>query len=120
MTHSTGRPATTAEAPLVLEVPPAISQALGLPPLLLAKLTSDQTRGAVCVWGSERLTGETAVDLGEPIGAAGRWFPRACRRHLVDRAHRALFTHAPGCSDCRDGDCDIERGLYRLARDGRR
>lgn len=120
MTHATGRPAPTAEAPLVLEVPPALVPVLGLPPLLLAKVTTDQVRGAVCVWGTERLTGETAVDLGKQTGAMGSWFPRACRRCAADRAHRALFVHAPGCADCYSGDCEITRALYRLVKAGRR
>ncbi|AQS70831.1 hypothetical protein [Streptomyces pactum] len=125
--HRTGPPAATAEAPAPLDVPPAIVRVLGLPPLLLAKVTVDQARGAVCVWGTERLTGETAVDLGEPLDTAGRWFPRACRRHVADRAHRALLVHAPGCGDCRKrpapsetAACETARALYRLVRDGRR
>ncbi|MFJ5915049.1 hypothetical protein ACIQFW_04525 [Streptomyces ardesiacus] len=93
-------------------------------------LTAAQGRGAVCVWGTERLTAETAVDLGEHVGSEGRLFLRACRTHAADcanRAHRGLLEHAPGCDDCHrepaSGEpvvCDTARALYRLVREGRR
>ncbi|WP_435272208.1 hypothetical protein [Streptomyces parvulus] len=122
MSHRTGGAAVAAEPPFALVVPPAVVEVLALP--LFRTLTDDQARGAVCVWGDQRLNAETAVDLGEQLG---RWFPRACRTHVADRAHRALLVHAPTCDACRtkpaDGDpspCEIARALYRLVRDGRR
>jgi hypothetical protein len=63
---------------------PAAGPALGLP--AFEELTDSQVRGAVCVWGTEQLTAETAVDLGEQSGPDGRWWPRACRQHAADRA----------------------------------
>ncbi|MYU25506.1 hypothetical protein [Streptomyces sp. SID8352] len=52
-------------------------------------LTEDQLRGAVCVWGTARLTGESAVDLGEQTTATlGRWYPRACRPHAAAHGHQ--------------------------------
>lgn len=85
-------------------------------------LTSEQVRGADCVWCTARLTGETAVDLGEHLDDGVHWFPRACREDAADRAHRGLFTHAPMCEQCTDepGGCDISRWLYRLVRENRR
>ncbi|MYU21277.1 hypothetical protein GTY84_05400 [Streptomyces sp. SID8352] len=53
-----------------------------------AGLTEDQRRGAVCVWGTARLTGESAVDLGEQTSAVGRWYPRACRPHAAAHGHQ--------------------------------
>ncbi|MFD5491570.1 hypothetical protein ACFWH4_01180 [Streptomyces sp. NPDC127091] len=100
-------------------VTPTAVQALDLPQL--ASLTPDQARGAICVWGSERLTAEIAVDLGEQSGPEGHWFPRACRDCAAARAHRALFEHAPMCEQCVDdaGRCEISLALYRLVRQGR-
>jgi hypothetical protein len=113
--HRTDPDAPAAED-LVHEVPPDLVQLLVLPPH--DALTADRARGAVCVWGTERLTGETAVDLGEQSDP--RWFPRACRRHVADRAHLALFVHGRDCDDCRADDCDVNRALYGLVRDCRR
>ncbi|PZT69281.1 hypothetical protein DN402_20120 [Streptomyces sp. SW4] len=82
-------------------------------------LTDAQRRGAVCLWGSERLTAETAVDLGEHTGPIGRWWPRACREHASQRAQRALLDHAPACDDCRGpAECEVTLALYRLIRAG--
>ncbi|MET9252697.1 hypothetical protein [Streptomyces sp. NPDC003717] len=85
-------------------------------------LTPDQVRGAICVWGTERLHADTAVDLGERTGPAGRWWPRACRRHAGEKARQALFEHAPMCEQRTDdsGRCETNLALYRLVRDGRR
>ncbi|WP_439947139.1 hypothetical protein [Streptomyces sp. BBFR109] len=95
-------------------------EALDLP--AFEDLTPDQARGAVCVWGAEQLTAETAVDLGEQHGPDGRWWPRACPRHAADRAHRALYEHVPLCEQCVDEAalCPVGRVLYRLVREGRR
>jgi len=87
------------------------------------QLIEDQVRGAVCVWGSERLRVATAVDLGEHTDATiGRWWPRACPQCAAEHAHRALFEHAPMCEQCVDeaGRCEVGRLLYRLIREGRR
>jgi hypothetical protein len=97
----------------------AVLEELALPPL--CGLTEAQTRGAVCVWhGGERLTAETAVDLGEQTDP--RWFPRGCRDCVADRAHNGLFAHCSTCPDCTTvaGKCEIGRGLYRLVRECRR
>ncbi|MFG3104385.1 hypothetical protein ACGFZL_28255 [Streptomyces sp. NPDC048182] len=100
--------------------PEQVAQRLALPPF--ETLTPDQRRGAVCVWGDEQLHADTAVDLGERTGEAGRWWPRACRRHAGAQAHRALFEHAPMCEQCTDAPelCETIRALYRLVREGRR
>ncbi|MDX3405513.1 hypothetical protein PV708_04645 [Streptomyces sp. ME02-6977A] len=123
--HRTGRAATAAEALSTLAISPTVAAVLALPDL--AGLTADQARGAVCVWGTERLTAESAVDLGEHVGPDGRLFLRACHAHAADRAHRGLLEHAPGCDDCHrepaPGEpivCGTARSLYRLVKDGRR
>jgi hypothetical protein len=106
------------------EIPRAVLAVLALPGL--DGLTDDQTRGATCVWhGGERLTGETAVDLGEHMSplhgstSPMRWYPRACRACIADRAHRKLFAHTATCKACTGDDttgrCAIGKGLHRLA-----
>ncbi|MEU0740463.1 hypothetical protein [Streptomyces sp. NPDC006134] len=103
------------------EIPPEALVLLVLPPLDV--LTADQARGAVCVWGAERLTTETAVDLGERTDPeAGRWWPRACHRHIGIRAQLALYTHVAMCEPCVDdvGRCETGRALSRLIRKYRR
>ncbi|MET9255784.1 hypothetical protein [Streptomyces sp. NPDC003717] len=74
------------------------------------------------MWGSGALTAEHAIDLSERTGPVGRWWPRACRRHAAEHAHRALFDHAPLCEQCADAPelCETSRALYRLVRGGRR
>lgn len=106
---STGRP-----------IPAAVLDILGLPSP--DDLTADQARGADCVWCAARLTAETATDLGEHLAGGIRWFPRACRTDVADRAHRGLYAHAPLCEQCTDdaSGCDITRWLYRLVREARR
>ncbi|MET9774028.1 hypothetical protein ABZ023_07110 [Streptomyces sp. NPDC006367] len=108
----------------IRQSPSAVLGVLGLPAVDV--LTADQTRGAVCVWCTERLTAETAVDLGERSGPDGRWWPRACRPHLTTRALHALFEHAPGCADCREtpppgerSRCEVGRVLVQLTKDPR-
>jgi hypothetical protein len=91
-------------------------------------LTDGQTRGAVCVWGrdEDRLTPETAVDLGEHLspfdGREMRWFPRSCKACAGTAAFRALHDHAPTCEQCVDEPekCETGRALWRLIRDGHR
>ncbi|GGQ83917.1 hypothetical protein [Streptomyces flaveolus] len=81
-------------------------------------LTSDQVRGAVCVWGTDQLKTETVVDLGEPVGPAGRWFARTCRQHLAARARSAVIVHGSCCEQCIDDRelCETGRALYRLTK----
>jgi hypothetical protein len=96
----------------------------------LDTLTDDQTRGAVCVWdrNEDRLTAETAVDLGErmdPLPGTSspmRWFPQACQHHTGQAAIRALHEHAPMCEPCVDNaaNCKTGRALNRLRRDAQR
>ncbi|MFJ6657799.1 DUF6415 family natural product biosynthesis protein [Streptomyces sp. NPDC091377] len=101
---------------LIRNISPAAVELLALP--ALDALTADQARGAVCVWDGdeEPLAGDCAVDLGERVTGV-HWFPRACRTHTGDRAHRALLDHVPVCEECteRKAMCDIGRALYRLA-----
>jgi hypothetical protein len=108
------------------EIPPEVLEALALPDL--AGLDEDRASGRACVWERERLTIETAVDLGEQLAPADsesvigqRWFPRSCHAHLAERAYDALFTHSRGCADCdRPEGCEVGRGLNRLLREHRR
>jgi hypothetical protein len=108
------------------EIPPEVLEALALPDL--AGLDEDRASGRACVWERERLTIETAVDLGEQLAPADstsvigqRWFPRSCHEHLAERAYDALFTHSRGCDSCVDPvKCEVGRGLYRLLREHRR
>lgn len=90
----------------------------------LEALTEDQAAGRACVWDAERLTLESAVDLGERQGEDGRWFPRACRKCTGLHAHRVLLDHGSHCPLCASeatvADCVVGRGLYRLQRDCRR
>ncbi|MFQ6142643.1 hypothetical protein ACLMNJ_06135 [Streptomyces seoulensis] len=118
----------------MLEMPADVLVVLVLPEL--ATVTTDQSRGADCVWCTTRLTGDVAVDLGERMGLpAGeeadlfepekglvRWYPRACPKCTADRAHKGLFAHTPACEQCVDEAalCPVGRVLYRLVREGRR
>lgn len=107
----------------VYKIPPEVLAVLGLP--AFDGLNEEQVNGRVCVWGTEQLTIETAVDLGEQKdGSDGTWFPRACRRCVADRANRGLFTHGSLCEPCQTEetarDCAVGRGLYRAVRDCRR
>ncbi|MFI1021250.1 hypothetical protein [Streptomyces olivaceus] len=101
-------------------VPHEVLAVLGLPDF--TELTGDQARGAVCVWGDARLTADAAIDLGEQDGPEGRWWPRACRQHVGERARRGLHDHAPTCEQCTDAAerCATSRVLYRLLREGGR
>ncbi|WP_328657849.1 hypothetical protein [Streptomyces sp. NBC_00334] len=101
-------------------IPHDVLAVLALP--CFSDLSADQVRGAVCVWGDERLTADSAVDLGEQAGPEGHWWPRSCRQHAAERAHRGLFEHAPSCEQCTDAAerCEASLVLYRLVREGRR
>lgn len=100
-----------------------VLDALELPSL--DGLTDEQVRGVVCAWdcNEERLTVETAVDLGErmsPLSGSTspvRWFPRACHRHVGEAAYLALFGHAPECERCKvDPDCPFAVAVRQLMR----
>ncbi|KMS75652.1 hypothetical protein ACH49_21340 [Streptomyces leeuwenhoekii] len=101
-------------------IPPEVLTLLGLPDI--DTLTPEQVRGAVCLWCPGRLTAETAVDLGEQTGEAGRWWPRACGPCVGRRAHQALYTHVSMCEPCVDnvGRCQTGLALTRLVRSYRR
>jgi hypothetical protein len=91
-----------------------------------AGLTEEQRRGAACVWGGERLTVQTAVDLGvrtdgldaEP-DLGGRWYPRGCRQHIAAAANLALEQHIGHCEQCVDdmSQCATGMALTRLKRE---
>jgi hypothetical protein len=112
----------------IQEISAEILEILALP--ALDGLAVDKVRGAECLWCPKTLTVETAVDFGQqrsPLSGSSSisgmtWFPRACRTCVADRAHRALFAHAPMCEPCVDNaaNCIVGRGLYRLVRDCRR
>ncbi|AJP03087.1 hypothetical protein TU94_18015 [Streptomyces cyaneogriseus subsp. noncyanogenus] len=105
----------------VHEIPPQALELLAAPPL--NTLSPDRAHGAVCLWCPERLTAETAVDLGEQTDPeAGRWWPRACGPCAGRRAHDALYDHAARCEPCVDdvGQCETGLALTRLVRRHRR
>ncbi len=91
-----------------------------------ASLPEPLLRGSECVWACDtRLTGATAVDLGERMDidrGIARWFPRACRTCAGVKAHDALAAHAPYCELCIENaaDCSTGRALTWLVQDGRR
>ncbi|MDT0435591.1 MULTISPECIES: hypothetical protein [Streptomyces] len=101
--------------PAETDVSREVLEALALPKF--AGLDEARAAGRACVWGGEPLRIETAVDLGEQVGPVGTWFPRASRRAVAERAHRALVAHAPLCPKCRDEgrtDCALGAELHRL------
>ncbi|EGX58258.1 hypothetical protein SZN_18707 [Streptomyces zinciresistens K42] len=92
----------------------------------LGGLSEDQVRGRCCVWGAdERLTAETAVDLGprttHRAGYPVTWYPRGCHAHVHRAALRALHEHAPYCEQCVDdaSGCPTGVALRRLMREHR-
>jgi predicted Zn-ribbon and HTH transcriptional regulator len=107
-----------------LDIPAEVLAALAPELPTLDALTEDQAAGRACVWDAERLTLESAVDLGEREGIDGRWFPRGCRKCTGHRAHHALLDHGSQCPLCASeataADCTVVRGLYRLQRECRR
>ncbi|MGW2934757.1 hypothetical protein ACWDA7_23525 [Streptomyces sp. NPDC001156] len=74
----------------------------------------------------ERLTAETAVDLGERrirvLDSHVTAFPRGCRPCSATAAFRALHDRTPNCEQCVDdaGSCETGIALRRLIREGRR
>lgn len=89
-------------------------------------LSDPQQRGAACVWCTQPLTAETAVDLGERRIRVDddhvTAFPRGCRPCTHEYAYRALLDHAPDCDWCTAdaSSCDTGIALRRLIREGRR
>lgn len=125
MEHGTTRPPASSTAPGA--VPADVRPVLVLAVPALDVLGEEQFRGAGCVWCAAPLTVDASVDLGELDSAVGHWRPRACLACIAGKAYCSLLDHAPGCEDCarvsppgRPGGCAIARGLYRLARQGRR
>ncbi|MEV7088583.1 hypothetical protein AB0O07_22305 [Streptomyces sp. NPDC093085] len=98
-------------------IPAAALEALAAPDL--DRLGEAKARGAECVWCPTRLTGDTAVDLGERKSIEG-WllFPRACPSCTATAARRALLDHRGRCEQCVDdaAQCLLGSGLYGLMR----
>lgn len=95
--------------------------ALGLLPIpKTLGLSALQTRGAACVWCQDRLTIETAVDLGERPGPGGvTIFPRGCASCARGVAARVYPIHTANCRACRRNACCPDRvALRRLASEG--
>ncbi|NUR04341.1 MAG: hypothetical protein HOY79_49910 [Streptomyces sp.] len=105
---------TTIDALALLELP------------ALEGLTTEQVRGAACIWRGEPLTTDTAVDLGERRHKRldGRYstFPRACHRCTHEAAYAVLIKHTMACEQCVDNaaECPTGRALLRLMRENRR
>ncbi|MFJ6561847.1 hypothetical protein ACIQMV_18700 [Streptomyces sp. NPDC091412] len=122
MTNRTVPTPSSAEG--LLEVPAAALALLALPDL--DEVTDGQARGINCIWcKAGPLTAETAVDLGQQKSPSGvSRFPRACRRCICKRVHRAFLDHVhPGpCQECQNSSpgCEIGRAFHRLLREGRR
>jgi hypothetical protein len=95
-----------------------------LPLPSVGTLTSEQVRGAHCLWCAARLMAETAVDLGERririLDSHVTAFPRGCRPCTARAAQRALANHTPFCEQCRNGEdsqCQTCLALMRLIRE---
>ena len=101
---------TDSSALLMLPLP----QVLGLSP--------EKRRGAACAWCSERLTAETARDLGErPAPDGGTLFPRGCTPCVAAEARRVIRLHPRSCRTCDAGQqCKDRAALYALALEDRR
>lgn len=114
MTHHAGH------APAQSNPPPAAITAV-LPVPRQNNLTTEQVRGATCVWCAAALTA-AAFDLGRRhgsfMGVYGPWFPRACDACTRAEAGRVLRVHTKGCARCsRPGPahCPDGEDLRRLA-----
>ncbi|WP_381562913.1 hypothetical protein [Streptomyces eurythermus] len=105
---------TSAQSTQLLEIPAALVPHIVLPRLEL--LSEARTRGAECVWGGERLTGETAIDLGKHSDGGFNWFPRACRPCTRAAVRAACRYHPRNCEQCVDNAdiCDVRRALHEL------
>jgi hypothetical protein len=137
MTNSTASPPAAAdrsprtelEAPAEPAPGPALdAEALALLPLpdLDEGLTAEQIRGGSCVWCDTALNAETAVDFGERSGTlddvTAPWYPRACRRCVLDAVLAEYKRHPRMCEQCVDDPavCHSHRALRRLALEARR
>lgn len=91
-----------------------------LPLPKVTNLTALQARGASCVWCQDRLTIETAVDLGERPGPGGvKVFPRGCGSCAREVATRVYRIHVANCRAClRNTGCADRQALRRLASEG--
>ncbi len=100
------------------DIPLDVLAVLGLPPF--DELTADRVRvpSACGVMNSRPTPRSTSASRPAPR----HWWPRACRKHAGERAHRGLFVHASSCEQCVDAaeHCETSRALYRLVREGRR
>ncbi|WP_030615858.1 hypothetical protein [Streptomyces achromogenes] len=104
-----------------MAIPAALVPHIVLPRLEL--LSDARTRGAECVWGGERLSIETAIDLGKHVTDDGfSWFPRACLRCTRDAVWNARNSHPGRCTECRGpaAPCDTRRALHDLLLELRR
>ncbi len=101
-------------------IPAMLVPHIPLPRLEL--LSEARTRGAECVWGGERLTIETAIDLGKHVDDGFSWFPRACLRCTRSAVRAARDTHPDRCTECKGlaALCDTRRALHELLRELRR
>ncbi len=87
-----------------------------------AHLTEQQVCGRACLWCKTRLSGDSAIDLGERTEKVfGCWFPRTCRTCAGVKAHDALSAHAAFCELCIENaaECGIGRALTHLVQEGR-
>ncbi|MFH9822995.1 hypothetical protein [Streptomyces bobili] len=111
-------PAETASTPTV-----DAHALIMLPPL--DGLSEEQLRGAACIWCSEGLTTDTAVDLGERrhrrLDGHYSTFPRGCRTHGHRAMVQAIHDHAGMCEQCVDAPetCDLGMALVRLEKAAR-
>ncbi|WP_181794057.1 hypothetical protein [Streptomyces sp. WELS2] len=103
---------TPSTCPMV--IPAALVPYIPLPRLEL--LSGSRMRGAECVWGGERLTGKTAIDLGKHTDNGFNWFPRACLRCTRGAVRAARDNHADRCTACEGPSamCDTGRSLHNL------
>ncbi|MGW2954134.1 hypothetical protein [Streptomyces eurythermus] len=104
----------------LMVIPAALVPHIPLPRLEL--LSDARTRGAECVWGGDRLTIETAIDLGKHVDDGFSWFPRACMRCTRDAVRNARNTHPGRCTECKapTAPCDTRRVLHELLLELRR
>ncbi|MEV5350400.1 hypothetical protein [Streptomyces achromogenes] len=104
----------------LMAIPAALVPHIVLPRLEL--LSEARTRGAECVWGGERLTIETAIDLGKHTDDGFNWFPRACRRCTKAAVRAARDAHPGRCTECRGPAdlCDARCALHDLLLELRR
>ncbi|WP_436957104.1 hypothetical protein [Streptomyces sp. SudanB182_2057] len=108
-------PETPTPSTRLMVVPATLVPHIPLPRLEL--LSDARTRGAECVWGGERLTIETAIDLGKHVTVDGfSWFPRACLRCTRSAVRAARDNHPARCPECRGPTtpCSTRQALHDL------